>query len=76
MLAGGGVTKIEFFNVGTGGIPTNPNTLFSAEPFFDENLIPLKPLQANNNQSLTQTNKPVGNTSSRKNYFTPNLACQ
>jgi filamentous hemagglutinin family protein len=37
---GGGATA-EFFNVGRGGLPSNPDELFYDEPFVNQGLIPL-----------------------------------
>ncbi|MEY3827335.1 MAG: hypothetical protein RLZZ148_2154, partial [Cyanobacteriota bacterium] len=38
-----GEAKASFYNLGRGGIPTNPSDWFDAIPFPQENLIPLQP---------------------------------
>lgn len=66
-----GGAKIQFYDVGVGGIPYSPNSLSSAEPFINENLIPLKPAQVSDRKI-----QPRNNIINRKNNFTTTLACQ
>ncbi|AFY57525.1 filamentous hemagglutinin family N-terminal domain protein [Rivularia sp. PCC 7116] len=66
-----GGAKIQFYDVGTGGIPYSPNSLSNAEPFINENLIPLKPAPVS-----ARKNQPQNNNISRKNSFINTLACQ
>ncbi|MEB3217999.1 MAG: filamentous hemagglutinin N-terminal domain-containing protein [Nostocales cyanobacterium 94392] len=48
-----GGTKTEFYNIGTGGIPYNPDALHNAEPFINQDLIPL---QLNGESKLSSEN--------------------
>ncbi|MEO0970480.1 MAG: hypothetical protein AAFX80_19680, partial [Cyanobacteria bacterium J06639_18] len=62
--------KTELYDIGTGGIPYNPDALSNAEPFANEDLIPLQPARKSSLFTYSGKTQPENRTFSSENSFT------
>ena len=62
--------KTELYDIGTGGIPYNPDALSNAEPFANEDLIPLQPARKSSLFTYSGKTQPENRNFSSENSFT------